>query len=397
MMTLKLLEQNALDPARGDMVLFNNTGAEAPATYAFARRIAARVEAAQIPFLCAEFATAEVEHHGRWIRTPTYRLVNQRPRTAANFDGFDRHGTPFEELISWSGYTPSQWNRTCTAELKLRTTTRLLDDWLSAVPGPPAIGHQAPHSRIDPDDAWARHQRAGGRRSREAFLRTRAFAWQQPGHRAAQRFAEFSESADTYASAQGRAHNAATASRTNATRGYVSLIGLRADEPRRIAVVQNRAGLARNDWTLPDGDSIDEYTVFPLDDAHITRDDVDAYWRGQPDDLEIPSDVALSNCVYCFLKGTRALRAVHAHIEGSAALHPELETPRAGTPCDWRWWAALEARYGRDLDPPAHDEPTLPPTALDDGSVCYATVLDATRGRIAHVANIDDIPCDCTD
>ena len=65
MMTLKLLADGALDPTRGDVVLFNNTGAKAAATYAFVRRIRERVEHAGLPFLTAEFATAEVLHHGR--------------------------------------------------------------------------------------------------------------------------------------------------------------------------------------------------------------------------------------------------------------------------------------------------------------------------------------------
>ena len=92
MMTLMLLDEGRLDAGRGDVVLFNNTAAEAPATYAFVRQIRTHVEQAGIPFLSTEFATAEVLHQGRWARTPTYRLVNERPHSEANPHGFDWRG-----------------------------------------------------------------------------------------------------------------------------------------------------------------------------------------------------------------------------------------------------------------------------------------------------------------
>ena len=389
MMTLMLLDEQRLDPARGDVVLFNNTGAEAPATYAFVRTIREQVERAGIPFLSAEFATAEVHHHARWTRTPTYRLVNERPHSEANPQGFDWRGTPFEELISWSGYTPSYYNRTCTAQLKIESTTRVLCDWLSEAEGPGAIGHSGEHSRIDPDTAWQVHRSAGGQRSREAFLRTRRFAWARAPQRAAQRFAAFSPSAEHHACTLGRRTNAAAGRSPHGTRAYVSLMGLRADEQRRIEVIRHRARTT----TGP----LDEYPKAPLDDAAITRDDVRAFWEGRADDLQAPHDIAMSNCVYCFLKGTKALRALRAHIETHEELHAELAIGGAGTPCDWRWWAALEARYARDLDPGADAGNTLPACAERSGSVCYDAVLTSPAERIANVYTIDMVPCDCTD
>ena len=389
MMTLMLLDEGRLDAARGDLVLFNNTGAEAPATYAFVRTIRAEVEAAGIPFLCAEFATAEVHHHGRWTRTPTYRLVNERPRSEANAHGFDWRGTAFEELISWSGYTPSYYNRTCTAELKIATTTRVLCDWMSDAEGPSAIGHTDPRTRIDPDIAWQVHRRAGGKRTRDAFIRTRCFTWSRPAHRAAQRFAAFSPSAAGHHSGHGRRTNASAPRWPHRTRAYVSLLGLRAEEQPRIAVIKERAQSTN--------EPLDEYPAMPLARAGVTRADVHAFWNNRADDLEAPHDVALSNCMYCFLKGTKALRTLNAYVDAHPQLHPELSIGGPGTPCDWRWWAALEARYARDLDAGGETELTLPECAHAPGTICYESVLDERLERLPYVSNIDALPCDCTD
>jgi hypothetical protein len=39
MMLMKLLKNNQLNPKRGDIIIFNNTFAEHPATYEFTRKI----------------------------------------------------------------------------------------------------------------------------------------------------------------------------------------------------------------------------------------------------------------------------------------------------------------------------------------------------------------------
>ena len=162
------------------------------------------LEAAGIAFLTGEFATAEVRHHGRWTRTPTYRLVNERPRSAANPEGFDQRGIVYEELLSWSGYTPTYFQRTCTSELKIRSARRMMDDWLADTDGPEAIGHAGAASRIDPDIAYAAHRRAGGKRTRDEFVAIKRFVWSRPTMRQGQTFETFSAPAGTVASGRGR-------------------------------------------------------------------------------------------------------------------------------------------------------------------------------------------------
>lgn len=103
-------------------------------------------------------------------------------------------------------------------------------------------------------------------------------------------------------------------------RGYehwTNIVGLRADEPRRVARI--RSSSEKDRWDI----------ALPLADAGITVADVDAFWRAQPFDLRLQKWEG--NCDLCFLKGrakrTRILRD-----------HPDLAA----------WWIAQEQRELRD-------------------------------------------------
>jgi 3'-phosphoadenosine 5'-phosphosulfate sulfotransferase (PAPS reductase)/FAD synthetase len=76
-------------------------------------------------------------------------------------------------------------------------------------------------------------------------------------------------------------------------RGYehwTNIVGLRADEPRRVSKLRNR------------NDSGGRWDVsMPLADAGLTVADVDAFWRAQPFDLQLKKWEG--NCDLCFLKG----------------------------------------------------------------------------------------------
>lgn len=76
-----------------------------------------------------------------------------------------------------------------------------------------------------------------------------------------------------------------------------SYIGLRADEPNRVAAKKEQ----NNSTKTP------EYYHFPLFDLGITRKDVDDFWKKQPFNLSIPSH--LGNCDFCFMKGKAIMRA----------------------------------------------------------------------------------------
>lgn len=85
---------------------------------------------------------------------------------------------------------------------------------------------------------------------------------------------------------------------------YVNMIGFRSDEPSRVEKYKIF-------WKKV-------VSFFPLYSAGIDKQQVDAYWKSKPYDLEIPS--ILGNCTLCFMKGPYAIM----HI---LATYPELAEP----------------------------------------------------------------------
>ena len=79
MLLFSLLENDLLDRGRGDVIVFNNTSAEHPATYRFVRDCMAAAQPYGVPFYHIEFQTYEDARRGEWTRLPTYRLVNAMP------------------------------------------------------------------------------------------------------------------------------------------------------------------------------------------------------------------------------------------------------------------------------------------------------------------------------
>ncbi len=96
---------------------------------------------------------------------------------------------------------------------------------------------------------------------------------------------------------------------------WVNAIGLRYDEPRRVAKMKDRRERCE--------------TVAPLHRARVTKEDVAAFWAAQDFDLRLP-DVGgrtpHGNCVGCFLKSAKTLSAIFA------------EDPSAAD-----WWIRMEA------------------------------------------------------
>lgn len=141
---------------------------------------------------------------------------------------------------------------------------------------------------------------------------------------------------------------------------WTSCIGLRADESRRVAKMR--------------GDIKAEAVAMPMAEAGHTIEDVRAFWRSSPFDLELPGDdAALGNCVGCFLKSRarlqRAMRADPVHFE---------------------WWVRMEALDLGVRSPAARvfrqDRPT------------YAVQLDtARRQQVMFEDTEESLPCMCTD
>lgn len=111
---------------------------------------------------------------------------------------------------------------------------------------------------------------------------------------------------------------------------WTSFVGLRYDEPERIALMKKRC----------DERDVDERA--PLHEEKITKTDVLRYWASKKYDLDIPEH--LGNCVGCFLKDEADLARALVDGEGNAD-----------------WWIAIEEdfapmRRGRASYRQVHDE-----------------------------------------
>jgi 3'-phosphoadenosine 5'-phosphosulfate sulfotransferase (PAPS reductase)/FAD synthetase len=130
---------------------------------------------------------------------------------------------------------------------------------------------------------------------------------------------------------------------------WTNVVGIRADEPRRVARMRGKNTEGRWDCALP------------LADAGVTVGDVMAFWAAQPFDLQLRQSEG--NCDLCFLKGTAKRRNIIRE-------RPDLAV----------WWAEQEAWLGKTF---RRDTPS------------YAALLNE-RDLFAH-GEEDLIECYCTD
>lgn len=94
---------------------------------------------------------------------------------------------------------------------------------------------------------------------------------------------------------------------------FETMVGVRADEPRRVAKIRGRL-------------------LMPLADAGVTQVKVQAFWKSQPFDLDLTfrdGVTASGNCDLCFLKGGHQILSLIA------------EKPERAV-----WWAAQERAVG---------------------------------------------------
>ena len=411
MMLMLLLEEGWLDPDRGDVVVFNNTSAEHPATYEFVRRCSRFAEAEfGVPFFWIEHATYEDAHGGDWTRRSGYRLVNERPYDESNPHGYRWRGEVFEELVSQQGFLPSRHTRICTTHLKLRATNEFLSEWFAGKEATEWRGHYYPEAQMTDDAVVARHHRARGKMDDAELLRKKAFMRSRPPALPEQRFDDYSQIGARHMlggefSERGYP-DFAPMSGENATE-YVSLVGLRSDEPRRVTrvIARNRLGSGdpeRGKREMTDG----EIVCTPLADAGVTNEDVLVFWANREWQLDLPSEGNLSNCVYCFMKGTNAIPNVRRDVASADALLPENLRSVPDTPSDIRWWVDLEERYQRrpvkrykGRGRRSTQKVTIGFWGVDaqvtyrDLSELDPSELIAREGFVGEAA----LPCDCTD
>jgi 3'-phosphoadenosine 5'-phosphosulfate sulfotransferase (PAPS reductase)/FAD synthetase len=135
---------------------------------------------------------------------------------------------------------------------------------------------------------------------------------------------------------------------------WVNVIGLRRDEPRRVA--KKKAGNEKSKYY----DS-----VMPLFDDGITEKDVLDFWKGYHFDLGLRS--YQGNCDLCYLKGFGKL------------IHIIEENPSLAD-----WWIEQEYKIGK-------------PFREDRPSYAKMKAYVQQQGRLFEPLDDDTIPCTCTD
>ena len=136
---------------------------------------------------------------------------------------------------------------------------------------------------------------------------------------------------------------------------YDIAIGIRADEPRRVARMK--------------GDHKGENPVMPMALAGHSERDVLEFWKAQDFDLDLPGgDNTFGNCTGCFLKSLPKLKKI-------ADANPE----------HLEWWARMEKEQGINC-------------RLDRPNYHQIGVELTLQGRLFDDRLDDDtIPCTCTD
>lgn len=141
---------------------------------------------------------------------------------------------------------------------------------------------------------------------------------------------------------------------------WTSCIGLRADEPRRVARMRG------------DIKAEAEAVAMPMAEAGHTIEDVRAFWRSSPFDLELPGDdPAFGNCVGCFLKSrTRLERVMRAEPE------------------HFEWWKRMET-LRLSQSPSAF--------AFRSDRPNYEAMLRVAKTQGVMFEEEESLPCMCTD
>lgn len=393
MLLFILLKNKLLKAERGDVIVFNNTSAEHPETYRFAAKCKEEVEQNyNIPFFWIEFQTYEDAKGGEWVRSPAYRLVKSKPWSSQEPDGYHWNGKVYEEMLSWSGFVPNQFQRTCTQKLKLETTRAFLKDWFACKEKIERLGHYGDESRMDGDAMYENHQKHHGKTPKDVFLRKKSYVQSCQTFRPEQAFSDFASSTDLIDNPRlenMRRGNSAYFGDSGVE--YASFIGLRYDEMHRVVKVRRRNSGG------PESDGYEgEHVYMPLATINVTKGDVNDFWQHQKWNLNLPEGNALSNCVYCFLKGAKNLGLVQQHMHKSDKITAE-------SPCDIKWWERMEKFYGRDLN---EENRETKGQVKNDFIGFFGTqsgfsyrILAKSNNEGGDISRFSDtvLPCDCTD
>lgn len=346
MMLMEMLKQRALKPERGDVIVFNNTSAEHPATYRFTREMKNLAEEKyNIPFFWIEYKTFEDAGKHGWKRNPSYRLVNENEYSERNKDGYRFQGEVYEELLSHSTFLPNMRDRSCTKWLKIFTTNAFLADWFAQKEGIDRLGHYGETARITDEDIIHAHKIHKGSNPDEILLAKKEFVRKSDFVRKEALWQDFTKSKicfDNDSIKESVLGNKGELFGRKAI-SYISCLGIRKDEEIRVEKIRARIHGARNEKGRSLCNQPPRETILaPLVDKSISQSDVIAFWKKQEFNLNLPDSGLFSNCVYCPLKGRAKLLKL-AQRELSS------ESDMGIAPDSIDWWIEMEKKYSRDL------------------------------------------------
>ena len=416
-MLAQLLHNGQLDAGRGDVVLFQNTSAEHPATYRFVLRMKRFTESFGIPFFMLETCTYERKYkNGRLGRSETVRMVKPVPADMDNPNGFHTSGEVFEEFMALRGRTPSRSFRTCTHHMKIEAGNKFLSHWLKGGEVLPRMGDSHIPEMTD-EMVIATHKRHKGNRPDDVLLAQRAFARGRPACRPEQLFQDYTDV------------DLSVREIDNDSDIYVGLIGFRFDEGRRVRTLisrtcggQERAPVPKNaELEFIDLDYQDskpakpksartsrpknERALAPLYDSVRNKDMVNVFWKRQPWGLELSETAIAGNCTFCFLKTRRKLITLAQMFDGAGDSNELRDTPM-----DIDWWIRVEELYA--LDRRKQIIKTTDKSLDVDRPIGFFDVKTKTTYRQikAEAAELtrqgkmlpdetthDELPCNCTD
>jgi len=404
MMLLNLLKDGELDPKRGDVIVFNNTSAEHSETYEFTRRFKKIAEDDYgIPFFWTEFQSYEDSNSNNfWVRNPSYRLVNDKPFSKENPDGYKFKGEVFEEMISLNGYMPNMMNRSCTAAMKITVTNNFLSDWFAMKDGIDRKGHFGKASRMRDKDIIELHKRRGGGVPDDILLSKREYIRTCSHYRPEQKWEDFTKGqivVNNPVLKNSIFGDAAELHGDNCVE-YISCLGFRADEKRRLHKVKDRIETAADEGrksfsTQPWG----EEAYAPLIEKGITQEDVNEFWSKQNFDLNLPQDGLFSNCLFCPLKGSAKLLKIAYETQ---------KNEDESSPESIDWWINIEKKYSRDLKAEkrklSNKDKNTNYVGFFGGKETH--VFQDIKDKVEKIdinnidpsmLNIDSVPCNCTD
>lgn len=403
MMLMELLKNNKLNPERGDVIIFNNTSAEHSATYDFTRSMKKLAEEKyNIPFFWIEYQTYEDSRNSyQWSRKPSYKLVNDQPFGQNNPNGYRYKGEVFEEMISLGGFLPSMVSRICTVSMKIFITNAFLSDWFAQKQGIERLGHYGETPKMSDADVMKIHHKNGGSVPEKILLTKKAFVRNCAFVRNKQLWQDWTKAnivinndvlRDSVVGNKAQLYG-------DISVDYVSVLGIRSDEQRRIAKIEDRIDEAQENqgkslFNQPHGESI----LAPLVDDGVTQKDVIEFWEEQGFNLRLSNTGLFSNCLYCPLKSKAKLQKI-------ATLQLDKDVDKE-TPESIDWWINIEKKYSRDLEAENREITSeKEPKYVGFFGPVKTLVFEEIKNKVDSGEEIDPellkldstIPCNCTD